>query len=375
LSTVTVKGYDFKSIFDLPAPWYETSSIYGAAFEAAPVGTMLFIGDSVGESVTSTFASVVTPAYPTMNYQALTNRCLVGPSCVAAAVGSPDAATIINALTPDQYPSVAIIQLGYNDDPTTFQSDVDQVVNALNTRGVQRIVFINLSTRRTSRDYALSNAVLANAATSYPNVSIFDWNAASSAPSQNRWFSDDVHLTSTGRSEFTLFIRNQLDALRAQNIITNGVATVLPLGVPMAKGDRGKNVKRLQIALNAYFQLPKKKRIAIDGVFGKGTISLVETLETNASLPIDGIADEAVLAVLGIDPTTIVLFEGTKHATVATAQTALARVLKIKIRADGIYGTGTARQVTRFQKSVGIKQTGTINRLTWQALLSASKLK
>jgi SpoIID/LytB domain protein len=374
-STVTVKGYDFKSIFDLPAPWYETSSIYGAAFEAAPVGTMLFIGDSVGESVTSTFASVVTPAYPTMNYQALTNRCLVGPSCVAAAVGSPDAATIINALTPDQYPSVAIIQLGYNDDPTTFQSDVDQVVNALNTRGVQRIVFINLSTRRTSRDYALSNAVLANAATSYPNVSIFDWNAASSAPSQNRWFSDDVHLTSTGRSEFTLFIRNQLDALRAQNIITNGVATVLPLGAPMAKGDRGKNVKRLQIALNAYFQLPKKKRIAIDGVFGKGTISLVETLETNASLPIDGIADEAVLAVLGIDPTTIVLFEGTKHATVATAQTALARVLKVKVQADGIYGSGTTRQVKRFQKSVGIKQTGKIDRLTWQALLSASKLK
>ena len=374
-STVTVKGYDFKSIFDLPAPWYETSSIYGAAFDAAPVGTMLFIGDSVGESITSTFASVVTPAYSTMNYQALTNRCLVGPSCVAAAVGSPDAATIINALTPDQYPSVAIIQLGYNDDPNTFQSDVDQVVNALNTRGVQRIVFINLSTRRTSRDYALSNAVLANAATSYPNVSIFDWNAASSAPSQNRWFSDDIHLTSTGRSEFTLFIRNQLDALRAQNIITNGVATVLPLGVPMAKGDRGKNVKRLQIALNAYFKLPKKKRIAVDGVLGKGTIALVETLETNASLPIDGIADEAVLAVLGIDPATIVLFEGTKHATVATAQTALARVLKIKIRPDGIYGTGTTRQVKRFQESVGINQTGTINRLTWQALLSASKLK
>ena len=374
-STVTVKGYDFKSIFDLPAPWYETSSIYGAAFDAAPVGTMLFIGDSVGESITSTFASVVTPAYPTINYQALANRCLVGPSCVAAAVGSPDAATIINALTPDQYPSVAIIQLGYNDDPNTFQSDVDQVVNALNTRGVQRIVFINLSTRRTSRDYALSNAVLANAATSYPNVSIFDWNAASSAPSQNRWFSDDIHLTSTGRSEFTLFIRNQLDALRAQNIITNGVATVLPLGVPMAKGDRGKNVKRLQIALNAYFKLPKKKRIAVDGVLGKGTIALVETLETNASLPIDGIADEAVLAVLGIDPATIVLFEGTKHATVATAQTALARVLKIKIRPDGIYGTGTTRQVKRFQESVGIKQTGTINRLTWQALLSASKLK
>ena len=373
-STVTVKGYDFKSIFDLPAPWFKTSPIYGAAFDAAPVGTMLFIGDSVGESITSTFASVVTPAYPTMNYQALSNRCLVGPSCVAAAVGPPDAPAIINALTPEQYPSVAVIQLGYNDDPNTFQSDVDQVVNALNARGVQRIIFINLSTRRTSRDYALSNAILANATTSYPNVTLLDWNAASSAPSQDRWFIDDVHLTATGRSEFTLFIRNQLDALRAQSFITNGVATMVPLGAPMARGDRGKNVKRLQNALNIYFKLPKKKRIVVDGVVGKGTIALIKTLETNAALPVDGVADEAVLAVLGIDPATIVLFEGTKHATVATAQTALARVLKIKIRADGIYGSGTTRQVKRFQKSVGIKQTGTINRLTWQALLSASKL-
>lgn len=374
-STVTIKGYDFKSIFDLPAPWYETSSMYGAAFDAGPVGAMLFIGDSVGESIASTFASVVTPAYPTMNYQALSNRCLVGPSCVAAASGAPDAPAIINALTPEKYPSVAIIQLGYNDDPNTYQSDVDQVVNALSARGVQRIVFINLSTRRTSRNYALSNAVLANAAASYPNVSLLDWNAASSAPSQNRWFSDDIHLTSTGRSEFTLFIRNQLDALRSQSIITNGVATVLPLGVPMAKGDRGENVKALQTALNAYFKLPKKKRIAVDGVLGKGTIALVTTLETNAALPIDGIADEAVLAVLGIDPATIILSQGTKHATVATAQTALARVLKVKVRADGIYGSGTTRLVKRFQKSVGIKQTGKINRLTWQALLSASMQK
>jgi peptidoglycan hydrolase-like protein with peptidoglycan-binding domain len=149
----------------------------------------------------------------------------------------------------------------------------------------------------------------------------------------------------------------------------------VPLGAPMAKGDRGKNVKRLQNALNAYFKLPKKKRVVVDGVVGKRTIALIKTLETNTSLPIDGVADDAVLAVLGIDPATIVLFEGTKHATVATAQTALARVLKIKIRADGIYGSGTTRQVKRFQKSVGLKQTGTINRLTWLALLSASKLK
>jgi SpoIID/LytB domain protein len=370
--SVTVTGWAFKTTFDIPAPWFETTNVVSAPFDAAPVGSFLFIGDSVGESMKAEFNAVVTPAYPSMNYQALSNRCMVGPSCVAAAIGLPDAPAIINSLTPEQYPNIAVIQLGYNDDPNTLQSDVDQVVNALNARGIQRVVFINLSTRRTSRNYALSNAVLANAATSYPNVSVLDWNAASSAPTQGRWFRDDIHLTNTGRAQFALFIRNQLDALRANGLIASGTATIVPLGVPMARGDRGDNVKLLQTQLNTYFKLPKKKRIVVDGVFGKGTASWVTQLETNNGLPVDGIADDAVLAVLSIDPSTITLKLGTKHATVATAQTALARVLKVKVKADGVFGPGTVRLVKRFQKIVGLKRSGVINRETWLALLSAS---
>jgi peptidoglycan hydrolase-like protein with peptidoglycan-binding domain len=89
-------------------------------------------------------------------------------------------------------------------------------------------------------------------------------------------------------------------------------------------------------------------------------------------LPVDGIADEAVLALLGIDINANVLKSGTRHSTVATAQTALARVLKVKIRADGIYGSGTTRLVKRFQTSVGLKATGAIDRTTWLALLAAA---
>ena len=371
-STVNISGWTFKTTFDIPAPWFETTGVSGAQYDAAPVGSFLFIGDSVGESISSAFAAVITPAYPTMNYQALSNRCMVGPSCVAASVGQPDALSVINALAPDKYPNIAIVQLGYNDDPNTLQQDVDQVVNALNARGVQRIVFINLSTRRTSRDYSLSNAVLANAANVYPNVTVLDWNTASSAPSQSRWFSDDVHLTNTGKAEFTLFIRAQLDALRAQGIITSGVATILPLGTPMAQGNRGDNVKALQTALNAYLKLPKKKRIAVDGMYGKGTVRAVQTVETNNVLEVDGAADDVVLALLGIDGTTIVLKQGARHASVKTAQTALRRVMNVKLRADGDFGPATTRLVKRFQKSIGFKQTGAINYQTWIALLSAS---
>ncbi len=371
-STVNISGWTFKTTFNIPAPWFETTGVSGAPYDAAPVGSFLFIGDSVGESISSAFAAVITPAYPTMNYQALSNRCMVGPSCVAASVGQPDALGVINALAPDKYPNIAIVQLGYNDDPNTLQQDVDQVVNALNARGVQRIVFINLSTRRTSRDYSLSNAVLANAANVYPNVTVLDWNTASSAPSQSRWFSDDVHLTNTGKAEFTLFIRAQLDALRAQGIITSGVATILPLGTPMAQGNRGDNVKALQTALNAYLKLPKKKRIAVDGMYGKGTVRAVQTVETNNALEVDGAADDVVLALLGIDGSTIVLKQGARHASVKTAQTALRRVMNVKLRADGDYGPATTRLVKRFQKSIGFKQTGAINYRTWIALLSAS---
>ena len=371
-STVNISGWTFKTTFNIPAPWFETTGVSGAPYDAAPVGSFLFIGDSVGESISSAFAAVITPAYPTMNYQALSNRCMVGPSCVAASVGQPDALSVINALAPDKYPNIAIVQLGYNDDPNTLQQDVDQVVNALNARGVQRIVFINLSTRRTSRDYSLSNAVLANAANVYPNVTVLDWNSASSAPTQSRWFSDDVHLTNTGKAEFTLFIRAQLDALRAQGIITSGVATILPLGTPMARGNRGDNVKALQTALNAYLKLPKKKRIAVDGMYGKGTVRAVQTVETNNALEVDGAADDVVLALLGIDGTTIVLKQGARHASVKTAQTALRRVMNVKLRADGDFGPATTRLVKRFQKSIGFKQTGAINYQTWIALLSAS---
>ena len=107
-----------------------------------------------------------------------------------------------------------------------------------------------------------------------------------------------------------------------------------------------------------------------------GDVALLDhtalSIETNNGFAVDGIADDAVLAVLGIDPSTITLKLGTKHATVATAQTALARVLKVKVKADGVFGSGTLRLVKRFQKTVGLKQTGVINHETWMALLSAS---
>ncbi|MGA1140015.1 MAG: SpoIID/LytB domain-containing protein [Ilumatobacteraceae bacterium] len=370
--SVTMSGWAFRSAFGLPAPWYGVSPVYPAEFEAAPVGRMLLIGDSIGASIATEFTNIVAPAYTNVDFQAVSNRCLVGPACVEASVGLPDAPAIINTLTAETMPTVAVLQLGYNDSPSTFTQDIDQVVSALIARNVQRIVFVNLSTRRASVDYATSNAALASATQRYPNVSVLDWNTYSSGSDKSRWFSDSVHLTSTGRVEFSLFLRNQLDELRRAGLITIGNGGIIPMAVPMVSGDRGEPVKALQAALNAALGLKKRQRIATDGVFGKGTVATVKRFEEAAGLPVDGIADEQVISALGIDTNTFSFSRGARQSSVKSIQRALANVLKVKLRPDGIYGSGTARTVSRFQKSVGLKPTGVVDRTTWMALLSAS---
>ncbi len=369
---VKVSGWAFRTSFGLPAPWFGVTQVFGAPLESGVVGSMLFVGDSIGQSIVPEFSAIMSPAYPSVNFQAVANRCMVGPSCVTPDKGLPDAIGVVNSLSAEQFPQIAIIQLGYNDDPNTMAGDVAAVINALNARNVQRIIFVNLSTRRASQNYALSNAALAAAAQTNPNVSVLDWNAASSDPSASRWFSDDIHLTTTGRAEFTLFLRKQLDDLRAQGLITPNPDSVLPLAVPLAVGNRGEPVAELQKALNVALGLKKKQKLATDGAFGKGTTSAVSKLEELNGLPIDGIADVAVLSLLGIDTTTFKLSQNSRHTSVATAQTALARVLKIKMKADGIFGSGTVKQLKRFQKRVGLKQTGVIDRTTWLSLLAAS---
>ena len=370
--SVKVSGWAFRTAFGLPAPWFGATPVFGAPLEAGVVGSMLFVGDSIGQSIATEFSAIVSPAYPSVNFQALANRCMVGPSCVTPDKGLPDAIGVVNSLSAEQFPQIAIVQLGYNDDPNTMAGDVAAVINALNARNVQRIVFVNLSTRRSSQNYALSNAALSAAAQTNPNVSVLDWNAASSDPSASRWFSDDVHLTATGRAEFSLFLRKQLDELRAQGLITPNPESILPLAVPLVEGNRGEPVSQLQSALNTALGLKKKQKLSTDGNYGKGTAGAVSKIEELNGLPVDGVADATVLSLLGIDPTTFKLSQKSRHTSVATAQTALSRVLKIKMKADGIFGSGTAKQLKRFQKSVGLKQTGVIDRTTWLSLLAAS---
>jgi SpoIID/LytB domain protein len=369
---VSVSGWDFRSAFGLRSPWYETTPVYGSTATSTVVGPMLFIGDSVGESITSEFNSIVRPAYPNVDYQAQSSRCLIGATCV----GTPDGITIINSLPADKTPAIAVIQLGYNDSSSTFGAEADQVVAALTAKGVQRIIFINMSTRRTTAGYDISNAALARIAATYANVTLFDWNTYSSDIPRWRWFvkNDNVHLTATGQTEFALYIRAQLDALRAQSLLpqTPGAPDVV-IGLPLRANHRGDMVKLVQKSLNTAFKL-KKKAIPTDGIFGKSTKSLVMKYEAAMALPVDGVVDVEVWKSLGLDkkPRTSVLRLGAKHPSVKVLQATLNRVLKTSVKTSGFYDRPTVFYVKQFQQRAKLPATGNVNRATWLALMTTA---
>ena len=376
---VTRTGWQFRGDFDLYAPWFEATPIAASDTALAPVGSMLFIGDSVAESITTEFSTVITPAYPAMNFQACAGRAMAGADCLFT-VAPPqldlDGVGIVNST---ETPAIAVVALGYNDDPNTFEAKVQQMMSALTSKSIQRIVFVNLSTRSTSRSYARSNAALLAAAAN-PAVSIIDWNAASSAANQWRWFDNSslccwVHLNTSGQAEFALFLRAQLDALRAQGLLptTASTAALIP-GLPLTVKNTGVMVQSIQKKLNAVLALKGRKRLVTDGQFGTGTANAVKAFQTTASLPVTGIVDRATWDAIGFAGRVdlAVLKVGTKHAAVSSIQRALAKVLKKKIKTTGVYTSSLANDVKIFQKRASLKINGRVGPSTWASLMATA---
>jgi SpoIID/LytB domain protein len=360
--SVTRSGWNFRGDFDLYAPWYEAFPVAPADPAAAPVGSILFIGDSVSESIATEFNDIVTPAYPAMTYQACSGRGMAGADClftVAAPQIDLDGVGIANALPA---PAIAVIALGYNDDPATFDAEVQQMMSALSSKAVQRIIFVNMSTRATSRNYTRSNQILANLAATNPAVTVLDWNTASSAQPQWRWFDNTslccwVHLSNSGQAEFALFLRGQLDLLRSQNLLptTAPTAALIP-GLPLATKHRGAMVVAVQKKLNAVMKLKGSKRLATDGDFGSGTVD-------RTTWDALGFATRSDLAVLKV---------GSRHPAVSSVQRALAKVLRKKVAVTGQFSSSLANDVKVYQKRAGFKQSGRVGPSTWASLMLAA---
>ena len=381
-ATVTRTGWQFRSDFDLNAPWYDTVAIEANDPNAAPVGSILYIGDSVSEGASAEIASVVTPAYPNINFQACAGRGMAGLDCLFT-VASPqldlDGVGVVNS---SAAPAIAIIELGYNDDPFTFNAELSQMISALTSKGVQRMIFVTMSTRSTLRSYAIANSYLLVAANTNPAITVLDWNAASSLPNQWRLFDNVslccwVHLSNSGQNEYALFLRQQLDALRVQGLLPTTAAEVALIpGLPLERKHTGVMVSTVQKRLNSTLGLVGKQKLKTDGIYGSGTVKAVSSLQQKASLPITGIVDRATWVALGLENRLdLAVFKiGSKQPAVSSIQRALAKVLKTKVAVTGSYSTSLATQVKSFQTRANLPINGRVGQSTWTSLMAAAAL-
>jgi len=176
----------------------------------------VFIGDSVGESIAGQsvvgageLPELLTNMFSSASYFALSNRCTVG----VCPGGVADGLSVANAITGS--PDFALVELGYNDSQSSLGAEIDQVMTSLVAKGIRSIGWVTMSERRTTNgiaNYAAGNAALRAAKLRWPQLSIFDWDAASVGGSRNRWFvkDDNVHLTTSGQAEFAIWLRDRV---------------------------------------------------------------------------------------------------------------------------------------------------------------------
>ena len=217
--SVYVKASEIKSAYDLPSPSITARIIKR---DLSSNDDFVFIGDSVGASIADTAGAGELPtllrrAFNSETFNTESYRCTVG-NCPPA---TKDGVTTAKALTGT--PDLAIVELGYNDSQSTLGGEIDQMMTALVAKGVRYVGWVNMSERRKSNgtaSFAAGNRALVAATARWPQLRILDWDGYTMCGPRDRWFSDSVHLNTTGQAEFALWLR-----ARALELGTGAVST------------------------------------------------------------------------------------------------------------------------------------------------------
>lgn len=121
-------------------------------------------------------------------------RTVTGVSCPYEGGRVPTLMDVIAGMGVRLGPTV-LVEVGYNDDPSTFARDVDAAVQAMLRVGVQRILWVNMPS--SNRHWVDMDNALDTVAEHYGQVTIVDWDHYSHE--HWSWFQGDgIHLVYPG---------------------------------------------------------------------------------------------------------------------------------------------------------------------------------
>jgi hypothetical protein len=155
-------------------------------------------------------------------------RRLTGVSCPFEGGEVPTLVDLVNELGSNLGHTV-LVEVGYNDDPSTFAQSVEESITALLRAGARQIVWVNM--REWQQQYIGMNQDLRAAARRHPELTIADWNAYSN--SNYSWFQGDgTHLAYDGAIAMANLLHDELAEVVAPPQV------IVPPRLPVARVGR-----------------------------------------------------------------------------------------------------------------------------------------
>lgn len=345
-TTVKLTGDQFRRGMGLKSRYLNFTVLTAAGTEE--VGPGLFIGDGVSAAATTELQTQLATGY-NLTLDAAAGRCAAKTTLGACSTNNG-----LSALARAATPAYAIVQLGYRDPASTIAASIDKTMAAMLKRGVARVLWVNLSERRRNADgsstFAAHNAALAEAAARWPQLTVLDWNTVSGGTDGDRWFvrgtataPDFITLTTSGRTQFALYVRTQLDALRAEGLVPATVNTVPITTVP------GAPTSAPTTSTTVASTATSPTTLAPDSTSTTATPTTAAPATTLAAIK------KRVLRI------------GTTGSLVRTLQQRLVD-LGYAVKVDGKFGRITRQQVRAFQRTNRLTPDGVVGARTWRAL-------
>jgi hypothetical protein len=171
------------------------ASVAASSADGARRPRVTFIGDSVAASFEYVPAAKATLSRGLdVRYDLRVCRRLVDASCSYQGYTPLTTLETVRSRT-GSLGRVVIIDVGYNDTPSRFASQMAQVMRELKAAGVRKVIWVTLRENRSL--YATTNAAIRRASRRWPKVAVVaDWERYSHG---QPWFGGDgLHLNSSG---------------------------------------------------------------------------------------------------------------------------------------------------------------------------------
>jgi hypothetical protein len=133
-------------------------------------------------------------------------RRLVADGCWYEGGRPPTALDVVNASSPDALGDILVIDVGYNDPPENYGTDMEQLVQAIVAKGLHHVIWVTM--REASAGYRTINQAIRAEASRWPPVQVADWDRVSRG--QN-WFNPDgLHLNAGGAMALAKLLRPKI---------------------------------------------------------------------------------------------------------------------------------------------------------------------